>query len=73
MCGLGASKPKAPPMPVAPAPPPEAPKPVDQQIVDSYSNEKKAARAASGRDGTIKTGSDLTQTEPNKANKSLLG
>lgn len=60
-------------MPAMPAPPPEAPKPVDQAIADSYDSEKKAARAAAGRDGTIKTGSDLTQTEPNKANKSLLG
>lgn len=72
MCKLG-SAPKAPPPPPMPAPPPEPPRPVDDAIIDAYDDEKKAARAAAGRSGSIKTGSDLANEEVNTTQRTLLG
>lgn len=67
------SKPKVPPPPAPIKPPAPPPKAVDPNAIAAYDKEKMAARAAAGRSGTILTGSDLTNTEPNTANRTLLG
>lgn len=75
MCKFG-SAPKvaaSPPPPAPVKPPPDPPKAVDPNATKAYEDEKKNARAAAGRKGTILTGSDLAQTEPNTTNRTLLG
>lgn len=71
MCIGGTPKAPAPPPP--PPEPPEAPKMVDTAVQQARVDEKRAARLAAGRAGSIKTGSDLEAEDPNTANRSLLG
>lgn len=70
MCMGGTPKAPAPPPP--PPPPPEAPKMVDTAVQTARTDEKRAARLAAGRAGSILTGSDLETQDPNTAGRSLL-
>lgn len=70
MCSGG---PSVPPPPAPPEPPKEAPTRVDADVQAARNREKQTARAAAGRSGSIKTSSDLADTEPNKAKRTLLG
>lgn len=71
MCMGGTPKAPAPPPP--PPEPPEAPKMVDAAVQQAREDERKNARLAAGRSGTIKTSSDLETEDPNTAKRSLLG
>lgn len=70
MCDLSPDTPAPPPVP---EPPKEAPTQVDPEVQAARKDEKASARAAAGRSGTIKTSTDLESTDPNKANRTLLG
>lgn len=64
------SKPKAPPAPKPLAPPPKM---ADVEVQQAYDDERKAARAAAGRSGSIATNPDLIAAEPNTTQRTLLG
>lgn len=64
------SKPKAPPAPKPLAPPPKM---ADAAVQQAYEDEKKNARSAAGRSGTIKTSPDLVTTDVNTTQRTLLG
>lgn len=63
------SKPKMP----TPKPLPAPPKQADVEVQNAYDAEKKAARAAAGRSGTIQTSPDLVSAEVNTTQRTLLG
>lgn len=64
------SKPKALPAPKPLAPPPKM---ADEAVQQAYDDEKRTARAAAGRSGSIKTSPDLIAAEPNTTQRTLLG
>jgi len=46
---------------------------VDAAVQTARDDERSRARAAAGRSGSIRTGSDLETTDPNTAQRGLLG
>lgn len=66
------SKPKTPPLPKPAPPPPVAPTSVDQNVLDAAESQRKVARNASGRSGSILTGGAVA-SDANTAKKVLLG
>ena len=72
MC-MRSSAPSVPAPPPPPPEPPEAPRKVDANVQQARTDERRQARLAAGRSGTIMTDSDLESAAPNTAQRTLLG
>lgn len=62
-----------PKLPSLPEEPGDAPKAIDQNVLDARQRERDKARAAQGRQSTILTGSGGLTTTPVTSGKTLLG